>query len=68
MRGLPTILSLFRNVGIYNQFNNTGARMLESIYHKTLRITLNTRFWCEKVKMLSLHVCTQRYNWRHCIT
>ena len=32
MRGLPRILSLFRNK--FNKFNNTGARMVESIYHK----------------------------------
>ena len=31
MRGLPSILSLFRNK--YNKFNNTRARMLDSIYH-----------------------------------
>ena len=31
MRGLPSILSLFRNE--FNKFNNTGARMLDSIYH-----------------------------------
>ena len=31
MRGLPSILSLFRNE--FNKFNNTRARMLESIYH-----------------------------------
>ena len=31
MRGLPSILSLFRNE--YNIFNNTRARMLDSIYH-----------------------------------
>ena len=35
MRGLPSILSLFRNE--FNIFNNTGARMLDSIYHMTLR-------------------------------
>ena len=35
MRGLPSILSLFRNE--FNKFNNTGARMLDSIYHMTLR-------------------------------
>ena len=32
MRGLPSILSLFRN-----EFN-TRARMLDSIYHMTLRL------------------------------
>ena len=34
MRGLPSILSLFLNE--FNEFNNTGARMLGSIYHMTL--------------------------------
>ena len=32
MQGLPSILSLFRNE--FNKFNNTRARMLDSIYHK----------------------------------
>ena len=36
MRGLPSIFSLFRNE--YNKFNNTRARMLESINHMTLRL------------------------------
>ena len=36
MRGLPSILSLFRNE--FNKFNNTGARMLDSIYHMTLKL------------------------------
>ena len=39
MRGLSSILSLFRNE--FNKFNNTGALMLESIYHMTLRILCN---------------------------
>ena len=39
MRGLPSILSLFVNE--FNKFNNTGARMLDSIYHMTLRLLLN---------------------------
>ena len=34
MRGLPSIISLFRNK--FNKLNNTGARMLDSIYHMTL--------------------------------
>ena len=33
MRGLPSILSLFRNE--FNKINNTRARMLDSIYHMT---------------------------------
>ena len=36
MRGLPSILSLFRNE--FNKFNNTGALMLDSIYHMSLRL------------------------------
>ena len=35
LRGLLSILSLFRNE--FNKFNNTRARMLDSIYHMTLR-------------------------------
>ena len=38
MRGLPSILSLFRNE--FNKFNNTGAQMLDSIYHMTLTLFL----------------------------
>ena len=34
MRGLLSILSLFRNK--FNKFNNTRARMLDSFYHMTL--------------------------------
>ena len=36
MRGLPSILSLFRNE--FNILNNRRARMLDSIYHMTLRL------------------------------
>ena len=39
MRGLPSILSLFRNK--FNKFNNTRAQMLDSIYHMTLRLFWN---------------------------
>ena len=35
MRGLPSILSLFRNE--FNKFDKTGARMLDSIYNMTLK-------------------------------
>ena len=34
MRGFPSILSLFRNE--FNKFNDTSARMLDSIYHMAL--------------------------------
>ena len=33
MRGLPSILSFFRNE--FNKFNNTRARVLDFIYHMT---------------------------------
>ena len=33
MRGLPSILSLFRSE--FNKLNNTRARMLDSIHHMT---------------------------------
>ena len=57
MRGLPSILSLFRNE--FNKFNNTRARMLDSIYHMTN--SLKTHFWRKNVIIL---LCTQRcYVW-----
>ena len=36
MRGLLSILSLFRNE--LNKFNNTRARILDSIYHMTFKL------------------------------
>ena len=36
MRGLLCILSLFSNE--FNKFNNTRARIMDSIYHVTLRL------------------------------
>ena len=33
------ILSLFRNE--FNKFNNTGAQLLDSIYHMTLKLIKN---------------------------
>ena len=43
MRGLPSILSYF---GIEaNKFNNTGARILDSVYHRTFKfITKNPQY------------------------
>ena len=58
MRGLPSILSLFRNE--FNKFNNTRARMLDSIYHMTN--TLKSHFWRKNVIILSLHRCYGRHN------
>ena len=45
MRGLPSILSLFRNK--FNKFNNTRARILDSIYH--MINTLKSHFWHKNV-------------------
>ena len=59
MRGLPSILSLFRDE--FNKFNNTRARMLDSFYHMTN--TLKSHFWRKNVILLSL--CTQRCYRRH---
>ena len=42
MRGLQNILSLFRNE--FNKINNTSARMLDSIYHMTLRLYFEISF------------------------
>ena len=39
MQGLSSILSLFHNK--FNKYNNTGARMLDSFYHMTLRLLCN---------------------------
>ena len=51
MLGLLSILSLFRNE--LNKFNNTGARVLGSIYHMTLKILKNFIF-CVKTSRFSL--------------
>ena len=59
MRGLPSILSLFRNE--FDKFNNTRARMLDSIHHMTLRS--KSHFCRENVIILSL--CTQGCYGRH---
>ena len=59
MRGLPSILYLFRNE--FNKINNTIARMLDSIYHMTN--TLKSLFWRKNVIILSL--CTYRCDGHH---
>ena len=59
MRGLPSILFLFCNE--FDKFNNTRARMLDSIYQMTN--TLKSDFWRKNVIILSL--CTQSCYGRH---
>ena len=56
MRGLPSILSLFRNE--FNKFNNTRARMLDSFYHMTLRLLWN-------LNVIIASLCTQHCYGRH---
>ena len=52
--GKPRILSLFLNS--FNKFNNTGGRMLDSIYYMTSKILKNHIFWLENVRFpLFLH-------------
>ena len=56
MRGLPSFLSPFRNE--FNKFNNTRARMLDSIYH------MIKSHLCRK-NVIILSLCTQRCYGRH---
>ena len=46
IRGLPSSLSLFRNK--LNNFNTTGAHMLDSIYHVTLKLLWIRVFACKR--------------------
>ena len=64
LRSLPSNLSLFRNK--FYKFDNTGAQMLHSIYHMTLKILKNGIFICEKVQIFPSF--TQRYNGSHYVT
>ena len=62
MRGLPSILSLFRNE--FNKFNNTRARLLDSIYHMTVKLLRNlisavqTLLFCQYVHNIVIDVMT----------
>ena len=49
MRGLPINLLLFCNK--FNKLSNTGARMLDSIYHMILRLIKN-RIFGEKTSII----------------
>ena len=48
----------------FNKFSNTGARMLDSIYHMTN--TLKSHFWRKNVIILSL--CAQCCYGRHYVS
>ena len=62
MRDLPIIFSRFRND--LDKFNNTGARVTDSIYHIQWKVLLITHFWREDAIFLSF---TQRFNGCNCI-
>ena len=47
-RGLPSILSLFRNE--FNKFNNARVRVLDSIYHMILKLIKNRIFIAKTLK------------------
>ena len=38
----------------FNKFNNTGAQMLDSISHMTLRLLLKSHFWRKKAIMYAM--------------
>ena len=68
MRVLPNILFLFCNS--LDKFNNTGARILDSIYHRTLQDIkisyLKSQFSAKTSNCFAIF--TQRYNGRHNLT
>ena len=65
MRGLSSILSHLRNE--FNKFKNTGARMLYSIYHMTLKLFKKSHFDVETsillhlLRSVNMDVITSRY-------
>ena len=61
MRGLLSILSLFRNK--FNKFNKTRARIVRFYLSYGINITLKSHFCRKNVIILSL--CTQRCYGRH---
>ena len=61
---LPSILSGFPNE--FNKFNNTGARMQDSIYHMTLKSHFISKF-CTKTSRFR-HQKTRRFYGRQRIT
>ena len=63
MQGLLSILSLFRNE--FNKFNNTGVRMLDSIFHMTLKLLKNHIFGAKTSRICHL-LCN--VNGRHYVT
>ena len=52
MHGLPSILSLFRNE--FKEFNNTGARILDSIDQMTIKLLKNLIFGVKTLRFCHL--------------
>ena len=48
----------------FNKFNNSGAQMLDSIYHMTLKL-IKIAFWRKNVMILPYF--TQRFNGLHTV-
>ena len=49
---LGKVVSLFRNK--FNKFNNTGARLLNSLYHMTLKLYKNHIFDVKSSRLCQL--------------
>ena len=37
---------------VFDKFNNTGARMLDSVLSYDIQIILKSHYWCENVRIL----------------
>ena len=65
MRGFLSILSLFRNK--FNKINNTGAQIMDSTYHLTLKLLKNrildekTSIFFHLLRNVIMDVITLRY-------
>ena len=64
MRGFPSILLLFLKE--FNKFDNTGARMLDSIYHITLKVLKNHSFGVKRSRICLFF--SQRCNGQYYVT
>ena len=62
MWGLPSILFLFGNK--FNKFDNTGAWMLDSIYHMTFKLFCNRVFRLKMSRFCQIYAgnCIQNFH------
>ena len=63
MRGLPNILSLFRNE--FNKFKSTRARLLNSIYRMIFKLLKNQIFGVINVKIAIFYTTVLRTSFRY---